>query len=55
MQHVENDINFIQQEEKNSLQYEGEEDAIVCARFPHLNVCACEIESSIALREINLF
>ena len=35
--------------------YAGEEDNIICGRFPHLDVCACEIQCSIALREINLF
>lgn len=35
--------------------YDGDEDEIICGRFPHLSVCACEINSSIALKEINLF
>lgn len=35
--------------------YSGEEDEIVCGRFPHMDVCACDIQCSIALREINLF
>ena len=37
------------------LQYEGDEEDIICGRFPHLQVCACEINSQIALKEINLF
>ena len=55
MVHNENDINFIQQEEQNAAAYEGDEEDITCARFPHLQVCACEINSQVALREINLF
>jgi hypothetical protein len=35
--------------------YNGEEDEIVCGRFPHMDLCACDIQCSIALREINLF
>ena len=35
--------------------YSGEEDNIICGRFPHMDVCACDIQCSIALREINLF
>ncbi|CAI2379067.1 unnamed protein product [Moneuplotes crassus] len=36
------------------LQYNGEEDDIICGRFPHLDVCGCEIPSFIALKEIKL-
>jgi hypothetical protein len=32
-----------------------EENDIVCGRFPHMDVCACDIQCQIALREINLF
>ena len=28
---------------------------MICGRFPHMDVCACDIQCSIALREINLF
>ena len=37
------------------VQYEGDEEDIVCGRFPHLSICACEINSAVALKEINLF
>lgn len=41
---------------KNEIEkYAGEEDDIVCGRFPHMDTCACDIQCSIALREINLF
>ena len=53
MEHVENDINFIQQASatgegqtaSGAVEYEGDEEDIVCGRFPHLQVCACEINS----------
>ena len=32
-----------------------EEDGLVCGRFPHMQICACDIQCSIALSEINLF
>ena len=35
--------------------YAGEEEEVVCGRFPHMDVCACDIQCSIALKEINLF
>ena len=38
-----------------ALEYEGDEDELICGRFPHLDVCACDISCSIALKEINLF
>ena len=37
------------------VQYEGDEEDIVCGRFPHLSICACDINSAVALKEINLF
>ena len=61
MQHVENNINFIQQaangavEAREGVEYEGDEEGIICGRFPHLEVCACEVNSAVALKEINLF
>jgi hypothetical protein len=42
MQLIENDINLIQQQQDRSqsqcmqLQYEGDEQDIICGRFPHL-------------------
>lgn len=35
--------------------YNDEEEEIVCGRFPHMDVCACDIQCSLALNEINLF
>ena len=32
-----------------------EEELVICGRFPHMDVCACDIQCQIALREINLF
>ena len=63
---IENDINLIQQVPPSnqsrkdpggsqSIEYENDEEKIVCSRFPHLDMCACEISCEIALREINLF
>ena len=34
--------------------YEGEEEDLVCGRFPHLNFCGCDIPCLIALAEIKL-
>ena len=34
------------------LEYRGEEDEIICARFPHLRFCACQLPTEIALQEI---
>lgn len=39
--------------EKNP--YAGEEEEIVCGRFPHMDTCDCDIKCYIALKEINLF
>ena len=36
------------------LKYNGEEDDIICGRFPHLDVCGCDIPCFIALKEIKL-
>ena len=68
VQQIENDINLIQQQQQISsirgdsksgrmvaAEYQDDEEDIICARFPHLDVCACEISSDIALKEINLF
>lgn len=41
--------------DKMPLEYENEEDEIICGRFPHLDVCACDISCEHALKEINLF
>ena len=38
----------------NAIVYEGEEDDIVCGRFPHLHFCGCDIPTLIALAEIKL-
>jgi len=37
------------------VEYDNDEDELVCGRFPHLMVCACDISCYIALKEINLF
>ena len=61
VQRIENNINLIHQKEQPDdlaqpvVQYEGDEEDIVCGRFPHLSLCACEINSAVALKEINLF
>ena len=57
---IENDINLIQQQKDESgrgaqVEYENDEDELICGRFPHLDVCACEISCQVALKEINLF
>ena len=36
------------------VRYGGEEDDIACGRFPHLDVCGCDIPCFIALKEIRL-
>ena len=36
------------------LRYNGEEDDITCGRFPHLDICGCDIPCFIALKEIKL-
>ena len=42
--------------QKNRGEYQGSEEAnIVCGRFPHLSTCACDIDTSIALKQISLF
>ena len=38
-----------------AVEYENDEDELICARFPHLDVCACDISCELALKEINLF
>ena len=38
-----------------AIEYENDEDELICGRFPHLDVCACDISCNIALKEINLF
>ena len=54
------DINFIQQQQSDrdkvpSVEYDNDEEELACGRFPHLDVCACDISCQIALKEINLF
>lgn len=36
------------------LRYNGEEEDVTCGRFPHLDVCGCDIPCFIALKEIKL-
>jgi protein-tyrosine phosphatase len=65
VQEIENNINLYQQNQQDQmgaepnermpLEYENEEDEIVCGRFPHLDVCVCDISCEHALKEINLF
>ena len=58
MVHDENEINFIQQQEDEEGKpqiYEGDEEDIICGRFPHLQVCACEVNTALALKQITLF
>ena len=65
VQQIENEINLIQQQQDTSnkfnsdrmadIEYENDEDKLICGRFPHLDVCACDINCQIALKEINLF
>lgn len=38
-----------------AIEYENDEDELICGRFPHLDVCACDISCAVALKEINLF
>jgi hypothetical protein len=33
----------------------SEEANIVCGRFPHMSVCACDIDCSVAIKQISLF
>lgn len=44
-----------QVEDDGKGRYGGEEEEIYCGRFPHMDLCACDIQCSIALRDINLF
>ena len=61
VQRIENGINLIHEKgapvemSASMVQYEGDEEDIVCGRFPHLSICACDINSAVALKEINLF
>lgn len=47
LRQVDNDINFIQEQNNAPAEdmgrYENDEDELICGRFPHLDVCACEI------------
>ena len=58
---MDSNINFIQQQQDGNvdrlpaIEYENDEDELICGRFPHLDVCACDISCQIALKEINLF
>lgn len=31
------------------------EEPTVCGRFPHMSTCACEIDCSVAIKQISLF
>jgi len=44
-----------QMEDEGKGRYGGEEEDIVCGRFPHMDLCACDIQCNVALRDINLF
>ena len=35
--------------------FTGEEDDIVCGRFPHMDTCACDVQCMEALNTIALF
>jgi hypothetical protein len=50
-------VNFIDDGSNRlpAIEYENDEDELICGRFPHLDVCACDISCNVALKEINLF
>ena len=36
-------------------EYTGEEeDGLVCGRFPHLNICTCDVDCAVAIKQISL-
>ena len=45
-------VNYLSSEERKKA-YLGEEDNIICGRFPHLNYCNCKIPCSLILPYIH--
>jgi len=35
--------------------YNGEEEKVICGRFPHIDYCACDVDCQEAIRDISLF
>lgn len=35
--------------------YTGEEEQVICGRFPHIDYCACDVDCQEAIRDISLF
>jgi hypothetical protein len=35
--------------------YKGEDEVLVCGRFPHMDMCACDVDCQTAVRDITLF
>ena len=35
--------------------YSGEEENVICGRFPHIDYCACDVDCQEAIRDISLF
>lgn len=48
---VEEKRNYISEEERKKM-YNGEEDSMLCGRFPHLSYCGCKFPCSIILSKI---
>ena len=40
--------------EENRRNYNGEEEGIICGRFPHMDMCACDVDCSEAIPDITL-
>ena len=41
--------------DNNRQVYNGEEEQVICGRFPHINFCACDVDCQEAIRDISLF
>ena len=42
-------------QENNRQAYTGEEEQVICGRFPHIDFCACDVDCQEAIRDITLF
>ena len=42
-------------QEQNRQAYNGEEEQVICGRFPHVDFCACDVDCQEAIRDISLF
>ena len=42
-------------QDNNRQAYTGEEEQVICGRFPHIDFCACDVDCQEAIRDISLF